>query len=110
MRRLSNEQIEWIIKAKVNGKFTNKEIADVQGISISRVQQLYREYKSTGVIHVQKRAGRHKQPLPKLNMKSLSFTKCTEPMRAISAKFSERKDTALTTTGSTKYSKRPVLQ
>jgi len=42
MRRLSNEQIEWIIKAKVNGNFTNKEIADVQGISISRVQQLYR--------------------------------------------------------------------
>ena len=30
--------------------------------------------------------------LSKLNMKSLSFTKCTEPMRAISAKFSERKD------------------
>ncbi|MFP3214856.1 MAG: hypothetical protein RXR18_06630 [Nitrososphaeria archaeon] len=28
------------------------------------MQQLYREYKSTGVIHVQKRAGRHKQPLP----------------------------------------------
>jgi len=52
MRRLSNEQIEWIIKAKVNGKLTNKEIAYVQGISISRVQQLYREYKSTGVIHV----------------------------------------------------------
>ncbi|MFP3295733.1 MAG: hypothetical protein RXN81_06355 [Caldisphaera sp.] len=38
--------------------------------------------------------------MPKLNMKSLNFTKCTEPMRAISAKFSERKETALTTTGS----------
>ena len=62
--KLSKEQIEWIIKAKVNGKLTNKEIADVQGISISRVQQLYREYKRTGVIHVQKRAGRHKKPLP----------------------------------------------
>ena len=43
MSKLSKEQIEWIIKANVNGKFTNKEIADVQGISISRVQQLYRE-------------------------------------------------------------------
>ncbi|MFP3131133.1 MAG: winged helix-turn-helix transcriptional regulator, partial [Nitrososphaeria archaeon] len=64
MSKLSKEQIEWIIKAKVNGKLTNKEIADVQGISISRVQQLYREYKRTGVIHVQKRAGRHKKPLP----------------------------------------------
>jgi len=63
MRRFSNEQIEWIIKAKINGKFTNKEIADVQGISVSRVKQLYREYKSTGVIHA-KKAGRHKRPVP----------------------------------------------
>ncbi len=30
MNRLSKEQIEWIIKAKVNGKLTNKQIADVQ--------------------------------------------------------------------------------
>jgi len=45
-----------------------------------------------------------------LFLKSLSFTKCTEPIRAISAKFSERKDTALTTTGSTKYSRRLDLQ
>jgi len=37
--------------------------------------------------------------LSKLNIKSMSFTKSTEPMRAIPAKFSERKDTALTTTG-----------
>ena len=77
MRRLSNEHIEWIIKAKVNGKLTNKEIADVQGISISRVQQLYREYKSTGVIHVQKKVGRHKMPVPESvkNEKPLYF--CT---------------------------------
>ena len=34
LSKLSKEQIEWIIKAKVNGKLTNKEIADVQGISI----------------------------------------------------------------------------
>ena len=64
MRRLSKEQIEWIIKAKVNGKLTNKEIADMHSISISRVQQLYREYKSAGVIHTQKKAGRHKRPVP----------------------------------------------
>ena len=50
MSRLGKEQIEWIIKAKVNGKLTNKQIADVQGISVSRVQQLYREYKRTGYI------------------------------------------------------------
>jgi len=36
----------------------------VQGISIRRVQQLYSEHKSNGTLHVQKKAGRHKQPLP----------------------------------------------
>lgn len=36
----------------------------MQGVSTRRVQQLYSEYKSTWVIHVQKKAGRHKQPLP----------------------------------------------
>jgi len=41
------------------------EIASVQGISIRRVQQLYNEYKRNGTLHVQKKAGRHKQPLPK---------------------------------------------
>ena len=30
--KLSKEQIEWIIKAKVNDNFTNKEIEDVQSI------------------------------------------------------------------------------
>lgn len=64
MSRLSKEQIEWIIRAKVNGKLTNKQIADVQGISVSRVQQLYREYKRTEIIHEQRKAGRHKQPVP----------------------------------------------
>jgi len=38
----------------------------VQGISASSLQQLYREYKSTGVIHVQKKAGRHKRPVPEI--------------------------------------------
>jgi len=36
----------------------------LQGISIRRVQQLYSEHKSNGTLHVQKKAGRHKQPLP----------------------------------------------
>ena len=38
----------------------------MQGISASSLQQLYREYKSTGVIHVQKKAGRHKRPVPEI--------------------------------------------
>ena len=36
----------------------------MQGVSTRRVQQLYREYKRNGTLHVQKKAERHKQPLP----------------------------------------------
>jgi hypothetical protein len=43
------------------------------------VQQLYNEYKKEYCM-LRKT---HKHPLPKLNMKSLSFTKCTEQMQAM---------------------------
>jgi len=42
----------------------NLLIGKLQGISIRRVQQLYSEHKSNGTLHAQKKAGRHKQPLP----------------------------------------------
>jgi len=45
-----------------------------------------------------------------LKMKSLSCTENTELVQAISAKFSELKNKTLTTTGSTKYSRRLALQ
>jgi len=109
MRRLSNEQIEWIIKAKVNGKFTNKEIADMHGISISRVQQLYREYKSAGVIHVQKKLGDIKGLFPrKLKMKSLSYTENTELTQAISAGYYLRKNCTSEMKRSIKYSRKDL--
>ena len=38
---LSEDQIKWIVNAKLEGKLTNGEIASVQGISIRRVQPLY---------------------------------------------------------------------
>jgi len=56
---LSEDQVKWIVNAKLEGKLTNREIESVQGISTRRVQKLYSEYKSTGVIHVQKKAKRH---------------------------------------------------
>jgi len=58
------DQIRLFVNAKLEGILTNSEIACVQGISTRRVQQLYSEYKSTEVIHVQKKAERHKQHLP----------------------------------------------
>jgi len=75
------------------------------------VQQLYSEYKSTGVIHVQKKVGRHKRLfLRALGMKSLSCTENTELAQAISAKYFRAKDYILTMTESTKSSRRLDLQ
>src|SRR5713226_8777416 len=55
---LRQSQVEWIIKAKNEGRMTNEEIARAQCISVSRVQQLNREYRQTGTIPVLRRAGR----------------------------------------------------
>ena len=60
---LGQSQVEWIIKAKSEGRMTNEEIARAQCISVSRVQQLNREYRQRGTtIPVLKRAGRPRAP------------------------------------------------
>jgi putative transposase len=55
---LEPRQVGWIIEAKKEGKMTNEQIARAQDISVSRVQQLHREYRKTGIVPVLKRAGR----------------------------------------------------
>ena len=59
---LDQSQVEWIIKAKSEGRMTNEAIARTQSISVSRVQQLHREYRRTGTAPVLKRAGRPRAP------------------------------------------------
>jgi len=59
---LEQSQVEWIIKAKQEGVLKNEDIANAQGISVSRVQQLYRAYRKSGAIPVLKRAGRPRSP------------------------------------------------
>ncbi len=44
---LDQSQIEWIIKAKIDGEKTNEDIARIQEVSVRRVQQLYAEYRET---------------------------------------------------------------
>ena len=55
---LSEEQIKWIIKQK--GKMKNRDIAEIQGISVRRVQQIYSMYMKRGQVPQLKKAGRHK--------------------------------------------------
>jgi len=68
---LTDDQIKWIVKQKIEGKLKNEEIAAVQGISVRRVQQIYSLYKKNGSLPVLKKAGRHKA-LPKKKGKLLS--------------------------------------
>jgi putative transposase len=59
---LRQDQVEWIVKSKEEGRMKNSEIARLQEISVSRVQQLSREYRRTGAVPVLKKAGRPKSP------------------------------------------------
>lgn len=59
---LDQKQVEWIVEAKKKGRLTNDEIARTRSISVSRVQQLHREYRRTGSIPILKKAGRPKAP------------------------------------------------
>jgi transposase len=57
---LTDDQIKWIVKQKIEGKLKNEEITAVQGISIKRMNQIYSLYKKNGSLSVLKKAGRHK--------------------------------------------------
>jgi putative transposase len=59
---LDHSQIEWIVKAKIEGKKKNEEIADAMEVSVRRVQQLYSCYKKTGTVPTLKAGGRPRAP------------------------------------------------
>jgi len=58
---LEQRQIEWIVKARNEGK-KNIDIANVQGVSVRRVQQLYSAYRRSGSIPVLRKPGRPRAP------------------------------------------------
>ena len=68
---LNEEQIRWIIRAKQEGKLTNREIANLQGISVRRVQQLYSEYGKHGTLHEIRKAGRPRVPISEDERKTI---------------------------------------
>jgi len=105
---LSEDQIRLIVNAKLEGKLTNREIASVQRISIRRVQQIYSEHKTAHCMFRKRLEG---MPLPEqVKCEIIKLHKMYRANASYMAKFSERKDTTLTTTGSIKYSRRLVLQ
>lgn len=93
---LDQSQIEWIIKAKKEGK-KNQDIASIQEVSVRRVQQLYGEYRRTGTIPSLKRAGRPKSEISEYERRTIidahgrgrraraTWNRCCLPMVLISA-------------------------
>ncbi len=58
---LDQSQIEWIVKAKNEGK-KNADIARIQDISARRVRQLYSLYRNEGVVPTLRKPGRPRTP------------------------------------------------
>ena len=59
---LDQSQIEWIVKAKTEGRKKNEDIADAMEVSVRRVQRLYSCYRRTGAIPTLKVGGRPRTP------------------------------------------------
>jgi len=57
---LTDDQVRWIVKQRIEGVVKNEDMAVVQGISVRRVQQIYAMYRKAGSVQVLKKAGRHK--------------------------------------------------
>ena len=70
MTKLTNKKIRWIIRRKIEGKKTNKQISIAMKITERRVQQLYQEYKATGI-------------MPQLNTERRPRTYLTDDQRQI---------------------------
>jgi len=63
MAKLDDNRIVWIIKSKSQARLTNRDIADAANVSISRVQQLYREYKRSNSMPKLKKSGRKRKDI-----------------------------------------------
>jgi len=54
---LTDDQVRWIVKQRIEGRMKNEDIAMVQGISVRRVQQIYAVYRKAGSVPVLKLEG-----------------------------------------------------
>ena len=72
--KLNGKKIRWIIAQKLKGESTST-IAEIQGISARRVQQIYKEYAETGQLpQVGNSLGRPKKPLSSDDKKIIDQT------------------------------------
>ncbi|MCL4344043.1 MAG: hypothetical protein JRN26_04925 [Nitrososphaerota archaeon] len=48
--KLTDDKIRWIIRRKIDGSMTTKQIAEAQGVDQSRVRQLWLEFRNNGKV------------------------------------------------------------
>mgnify|MGYP001379910416 FL=1 len=63
MKKLNNKKIRWIIRQKDKRAVKNTDISFPQKVTVRRINQLYAEYKKTGIVPVLKKCGRKPKPL-----------------------------------------------
>ena len=68
--KLDEKVIKWIIREKEKRTAT-RTIAEIEGISTRRVNQIYRQYKETGEIPKLRKPGRPKKELSKEEIKAI---------------------------------------
>lgn len=62
--KLDEQKIRWIIREKRRGFLRNGEIAWLQGVSVRRIQQVWRDFRLSGRIPELRRPGRRVQEVP----------------------------------------------
>ena len=68
--KLDEKTIKWIIREKEKGTPT-RIIAEIEGITPRRVNQIYRQYKETGETPELRRPGRPKKNLSEEEIKAI---------------------------------------
>ena len=71
--KLDEKAIKWIIREKEKGTPT-KEIAEIEGISERRVNQIYKQYKETGEIPKLKKPERPRKELTEEEIEAIKET------------------------------------
>jgi putative transposase len=71
--KLDEKAIKWIIREKEKGTLA-KEIAEIEGVTPRRVNQIYRQYRDTGEIPKLRKPGRPKKELTEEDIKVIKDT------------------------------------
>ncbi|MEM2905705.1 MAG: hypothetical protein QW587_08235 [Candidatus Bathyarchaeia archaeon] len=62
--RLDERKARWVIREKQRRALTNRAIAFLQGVSVRRVEEAWRQFKQSGLTPSLKKPGRRREDIP----------------------------------------------